>query len=516
MLKRTVIRICLLLIFMLTASAASADENLSIIPAKDAKGKPPKVVVVEQPHGVMPFWNEAVNRPRTLVLISASIGCVPIEKDAFGNIMAEAGKDGWKPLLDPDYPAPRLYPVNASNYLTAAYLSGMIDRVVWVPPVKESLDSFSAETRKTSLKQVGMSDKDIDAIKLEGKVLKGSFNGIPLTIASLKDIPKTKKDVLLLIDLPFLTELYTDEIKTPILDEFGGFLSAYSNLRLPVSDVAISCSTVRGPVPLEMRFLAYYLRTYFTHPKQLKNGPPAAWDLRSQAMYTQNFFQNEDVLEFLKDAEKADPKDASIKFSLAYAYFTLKDLENFRTYLDKAATADKGYARAYIELSSYFVNQGMPEDAEYLLKQANKSEPSDPRPYELLHEIYFKEKDYTKAADMLTKLFAIGFRTQTNLATLADTYLKMGKPKDAINYFKESLALIPAMDLKSRAQLNLGLAEAYEKDLQPEKAVEAYQQATAGIDEEHARARVRERIDRLKKGLGPVAEPSMTPIGQQK
>ncbi|HEY3347691.1 MAG TPA: hypothetical protein VGK71_08725, partial [Nitrospirota bacterium] len=205
MLKRTVIKICIVSILILTAATAWAGQSASIIPTTDAKGRPPKVVVVEQPHGVMPFWNEAVQKPKTLVLISSSIGCVPIDKDAFGNIMAEVGKSGWQPVLDPDYPAPRLYPVNASNYLTVAYLSGMIDRIVWVPPIKESLNGFSAETYKAFLKQIGMSDKDLDTVKLEGKVLKGSFNGIPLTIASLKDIPKTKKDVLLLIDLPFLT-----------------------------------------------------------------------------------------------------------------------------------------------------------------------------------------------------------------------------------------------------------------------------------------------------------------------
>jgi tetratricopeptide (TPR) repeat protein len=329
---------------------------------------------------------------------------------------------------------------------------------------------------------------------------------MPVYIYSLKNLPKVKEDALLMIDISFFMPLYENEVKKPLLDIFGGLMNTLGEKDIPVSEAVVSYSTYMDEVPLEYRFLGGYVGTFLSHPEKLKDGPPQTWELRSQAMYNETFFQTDDVVQSYVDAVKLDPEDASLRYALANAFFSNKDLEGLRKELEQAVGLDKGYYQAYLTFANYFHSNKMDKDAEYFLQRAAEANPSDPRVWDLLHIIYFTGGRYKEAADAQEKNIALGFSGPDQLWMLADTYMKGGDAGKASKVFLDALSMIPALDNSARYGLMLALADAYEQDRQVEKAIKVYEDILHSVSEPHSRQQVEEKLARLKEKWAPFIE----------
>jgi Tfp pilus assembly protein PilF len=484
--------------------AAGLPDTDKLKPVTSPDGKPPRTSFVEAPQQALELWSRHGLRHKTLVLLSERAGITPFDKQTTARVIELMQNSGWDRLLSRDYPTPVRYPVTPQNFLYIAHEAGIIDKVYWVPPTKVSVGSEPLDKFKDFLGESGVPKVDLAGLKQTKDSIQGKMGGVPVFIYSLKDLPRIKEDALLMIDISFFPPLYENEVKTPLLDLFGGTMNTLGGKGIPVSEAVVSYST--DIVTIEHRFLGGYAGTFLLNPEKLKDGPPQTWALRSQAMYNETFFQTDDVLQSYVDAVKLDPGDASLRFALAKTFFSNKDLEGLRKEMEQAVGLDKGYYPAYIDFADYFHTNGMDKDAEYFLIRAAEANPSDPRAWDLLHIIYFTGGRYKEAADVLEKKIALGFSGPDLLWALADTYMKGGEAGKASKVFLDALSKIPPLDNSARYGLLLALADAYEQDRQVEKAMKVYEDILQSVSEPHSRQQVEEKLARLKEKWAPFME----------
>ncbi len=464
--------------------------------------------MVEQLHQAFKILYQAGAKKRSLLIIGASPGLAPAGDAYTANVLADASQGKWGDLLEKDYPTSRIYPVNIYNYLFFLYKSGVIDKVYWVPPTKESVGKEPLDGFKDYLKGIGIKDTELKGLRQTSDSIEGSLNGIPIRIFSIKELPKIKENVFVLIDLNFFNSLYENEVKTPMLDFFGGFMETLGSKKLKVSEAIISYSTADGQVPLEFRFLGGYLQKYLTDPQSLSKGPLQTWKMRSEAMKNETFFQTDDTIQYYVDAIKLDPKDASLRFALAMAFLNQKNLEGLRAELDQAVALDNGYYTEYTEMGQYFQSKNMPEDADYFLSQAEKVNPQDPRIYSAQYDVYVSLKKHDKALEAVKKQMELGFGGPDILGKLAESEKALGHYSDAEKAYNDALALIPIVDSKARQSLLVGLGETYELDRKIGLAIKSYDEALQAMQEGHAKDKIRQRIYDLDKAWSPFLNPS--------
>ncbi|MGA2192814.1 MAG: hypothetical protein ABSG42_05475 [Nitrospirota bacterium] len=475
--------------------------ELDIVPIKDHAGKKPKVVMVEEPQDAVRAWRHL--RKKTVVVISESLGIASIDDKEWKKAYRLFKRGRLRKIIAKDYPTPRGYPINPYTYLCAAYRAGIIDKVYWVPPTKNAVGQEPLDRFKGYLSQFGVPPEDLAGITQKEKSIEGKFNGLPVYICYLTDLPKMDGDVLLLIDLPFFTPYYEDEITTPIMDLFGSFIGRLGGLKMHVSRAAVSYSTGLGTFPLDNRYLGDYLRTYLTRPKILKDGPPPLWQTRAEALNYTAFFQPDDAVNSCLEAVKMAPKNASLRYALAFAYLDQKDLIDMDKELGKAVFLDRHYYPAYFKAADYLIKKDMTLDAEFLLQKALKVNPADPRAYDLLNTLYVNEKNFSGAADALKKKIALGFGGPDSFETLADTYRKGGSFGLAEESYQKALSMIPVLDTNDRFKMTMDLAGTYEDDRKIDKALELYDQLLKSLQDEHSKEQVQAKRDELESKWAP-------------
>jgi len=466
-------------------------------------GKSPATVLVEQPHEALKAWRRANAPKRPLILICANLGIVRMDEYRLSHALDGMGKGLWDDILSKDYPTLKNYAVNPTNYLYLAHKAGLIDRVYWVPPSKDPVGEESLDSFKDYLRGLGVAETELGALKQTEASISGVLNGVPVEIYRLQDLPRVRDEALLLMDLSYLVQLYQDEVKTPMLDLFGGFINTLGARDVRVSKAAVSFSTAAGPVPLDLRFLGYYMRRYLTKPGSLAAGPPPAWMLRSEAMYFATFFQPEDMLDSFHKAIKLEPRDPSLKYALAVAHFQNKDLTSMRGELDEAVKADRGYYPFYLEMAGYFIGKEMAGDAEHFAKKAAGANPDDPRCWYALYRIYFSAGTYDKAEEALKKKMALGFSDPETLRLLAEVYARQDNIEMAVKTYKEALSKISGPERQARVPFMLGLAEAYEKGKRIKEALETYGEILQSTDDEHVKQRVNKKVEKIKADWAP-------------
>ena len=285
-------------------------------------------------------------------------------------------------------------------------------------------------------------------------------------------------------------------------------METFGSKKLKVSEAIVSYSTADGQVPLEFRFLGGYLQKYLTEPQSLNKGPLPTWKLRSEAMQNETFFQTDDTIQDYVNAIKLDPKDASLRFALAMAFLSEKNLEGLRAELDQAVALDSGYYTEYTEMGRFFQSKNMPEDAEYFLSQAEKVNPQDPRIYSAQYDVYVSLKKHDKALATVRKQMELGYSGPELLGQLAESEKALGHYPEAEKAFNDALALIPKVDNQPRQKLLVGLGESYELDRKIELAIEAYNEALQVMQEGHAKDIIRQRVYELDKTWSPFLNPS--------
>ena len=105
---------------------------------------------------------------------------------------------------------------------------------------------------------------------------------------------------------------------------------------------------------------------------------PHQWELRSNALYLENFIQREEIRKIYLEMEKEDPGDPAVKFGLYHISRQLNKTDDALEYLREAVQLDKVYAGEYLSLSELAMEKKRPEQAVKMVQLARSAQPENP------------------------------------------------------------------------------------------------------------------------------------------
>lgn len=348
--------------------------SVKAMPVLKVATDPMDVPTLEQDTFNVPYWLDKGIKGRTLVRISAIDGLSAISKAnldalndaAFKNTdmdaLANMGDVLWK-----DKP---LY--SSENTVYVAHNLGIVDRVYWVVPRFDSITHEGFEQYKQYLMKANPGQKkDVESLKLNGKMVEGTFDGMPVTFVSLQDLPEIEGPVLLEVDISFLSSLYMNEKATRVLALVSGFFDNIRSKGIKADYVTIVTSNAGGTVPMKFRFLSGYLSLLFKDPSLISKEPPALWKDRAEAWLIEQKSPRESIAVY-KDILKKNPESAGTHYDLSYAYFMTNDLEACKKELAEAVKIDPGYEMAYPEYAAALKEDGKNAEASRFLASSVK------------------------------------------------------------------------------------------------------------------------------------------------
>jgi len=120
------------------------------------------------------------------------------------------------------------------------------------------------------------------------------------------------------------------------------------------------------------------LATFFRDPTVFDQPLSESWDLRTRALYLENFFKKEEVRELYLKMEQKNPNDPSIKYALYQVARQFKEGDKALDYLSQAIKIDRVYALEYLALADLANEQQLPDQALRMLILASNAFPDNP------------------------------------------------------------------------------------------------------------------------------------------
>jgi len=246
------------------------------------------------------------------------------------------------------------------NFVYPAARLGLVREFVWVVPDGTISDPQSADelVRKLIFGKMQMiALDDARTLRLEGRIIRGTILGLPITICELDDLPAFDEPVLLDLDLDFLTtrsatsqEVGAEPSATPEA------LVARLRARGIRSDLAtVSYSTIGGFLPPAFRWLGPAMVA------ALKGAPDAEmdrWRRRARADVALTGVGRPAALAALRALATAQPDDGSLWYALSLAEAATGHAAAAEAASAKAVAADPLLADAQLfEADALWLNQ---------------------------------------------------------------------------------------------------------------------------------------------------------------
>ena len=156
------------------------------------------------------------------------------------------------------------------------------------------------------------------------------------------------------------------------------------------------------------------------------------------------------ALEALSRAVKAEPDNARLRFHLGRAYFELGQFSSAVQAWRKAIQLDPNYAQAYNFLGYLHAERGENLDqAERWIRTALKLKPDDGNYLDSMGWVLYQKKRYAEALTYLQRSLRILQESQeavdpTIYDHLAETYLQLDRPHEAVEAWEKYLELEPS------------------------------------------------------------------------
>ncbi len=273
---------------------------------------------------------------------------------------------------------PLLYP---GMGLSAALDAKLFSEVIWIIPLTKERPLPELEILSQQLRDHGvMSKTELSSLKKVDDHVSGKVRGIAFSIYASHSLPKLKKNLVMHLDLSYFSALYRNEIKTPIYPLIGQQLRSWKNQNWPVKQISISLGNLLGNVPLGSRFMGDNLRTLFNKPNILMDQLPQIWRLRAKALYLENFFKKEEMLEIFQKMDQLEPENAATQYGLYQVQRRFKNGDKALQHLAEAVRIDPGYALEYYTLAETALKKKRPAAALQMLSLASAQQPANPGP----------------------------------------------------------------------------------------------------------------------------------------
>lgn len=388
------------------AAAAEAKSPSSVASVVRFSGIEPRIL--ELPSAALSIWRNFTGQKPTLVLLSNHPFLQPIPAPLAPAALALAKSGSPEDLrrrgtsLTAD---PLLLPAMT---LTAALQSGFFAKVVWVIPSQAEAEKFDVALFRQQLLETGAATPaEAGAFVADRKAFSGRIQGVPVLAVHHTMLPRLQEPVLLHIDLSYFQALYQGEIKTPLYPLLAATFTNLSQNLPPALAVTISLSNLEGGVPLASRFVGNDVAAFFRNPL-LPNQPlPETWAQRANAIYLENFFQNENIRDIYQQLREASPTDASVPYGLHAIYRQLNQGDQALHSLQEAVRLDPVYALEYLFLANLAKEKQLPEQQLRMLEAARQALPENPFIPLQMVETLLQLKHYPAAAALTKELSAL-------------------------------------------------------------------------------------------------------------
>jgi tetratricopeptide (TPR) repeat protein len=372
---------------------------------------PANVFIVEDSSEALCLWHAAGMRDTPLITFHADPGffsaAVQFEHDLPRMRAALEGPSCEQAVLQAQHMDHEAKLYGKGDFIFAAFRLGIVRELWWVVPAKKSIKNDNLGAVKERLRDYyGLPGEFIESLTHDGQSVRGNFQGLPVRILSLTDLPVFGEPVLLSVDAEWFVNLYQNPVKESMLDLVGGFFKTLQQKKLP-GDVAVIARSVRdGSTPLHFRYLAGYVRDFLARPGEFAEGPPSSWRLQGRIEYLDFMLARDEALADARRLSAMEPHSPVPWYDLAYISASRGDVKSARTYLGEAARRDRAYAFGYISISDLLADRPLPAESLALLEDGHRSWPADGDIARHLGKAYGRGGRYQEADDLYADLLA--------------------------------------------------------------------------------------------------------------
>lgn len=342
--------------------------------------QPLPTTIIEATNEALPIWRSfARHRPALIIAANTpAMFSAPAELRTEVDKLLKNADDAELVYRSGTVSAdPLLLPVMS---LGVALDAGWFSQVLWIFPTKQLPEQLNLATFQQQLVAAQIaSPEEAASFTLNLGSFSGIIRGIPFTAAPAEALPPLEQSALLHIDADYFKPLYSGEIKTPLYPLMIGLLDKIKAQGWKVAAVTVALSNQQfDGLPLQTRFLGKDLATVLKNPRIFNEAFPRQWELRSNALYLENFMQKEEIRKIYLEMEKKDPADPAVKFGLYNISRQLNKSGEALDYLKEAVQIDPVYAQEYLALSELAMQKSRPEKAAEMIQLARIAQPDNP------------------------------------------------------------------------------------------------------------------------------------------
>ena len=190
------------------------------------------------------------------------------------------------------------------------------------------------------------------------------------------------------------------------------------------------------------RFLVLCLSSVFLFSCSSSPAELAAKHARRGDEYAQQEKYKEAVIEY-KNAVKAEPGDAVLRYKLAKAALEARDFPTAFQELQKTVELDPNHYEAKGKLGEIYLASGKPEEAAQIADNLVASRPQDPQGYILKSGIAVRAGKVDEAIAQLKKAVELDPKAVRPILTVGNLYLLKRDRKSAMEWYDKALAADP-------------------------------------------------------------------------
>ena len=277
----------------------------------------------------------------------------------------------------------RLLLVSPHDYLATLILplrrEGALKELAVVLPFDNVLGEEHLEQVRTFQEQAGVPEEDRKTLRLSGGSIGGAIGGMPFALYTLAGLPRQEgREFLLALDTSFLSAVYRNEVKTPMVDLAWKLVLTLRDRRVFANRAVLFDAVGRADFPLEQGYLMILAREMLSDPGRFSDTLPEKWRMLKAAESAYFFAQYADGMALYRRYLEAAPGDASACYKIAMMAIRDLDVDMSLQWVNKAVEADPLYKRAYSEIGGYLFRKDLLDAAERVLLAGLNRFPKDP------------------------------------------------------------------------------------------------------------------------------------------
>jgi len=441
--------------FLLTACLSALPP---IARAKNVASAVP-AIMLEEPSGALCQWYKEGKRGMTLVrisskpdILSAGFMLTP-DREILKRELETKSCGELSPRTSYHLQSDALYTVD--DYVYPAFLLGVVSEVWWVVPSKTAVPEEDLEKFKGWLQaRYAFPNEFIKSLQYSDGIIKGKFNGMPINMTIIENLPSFEQPVLLDVDTDYFSALYENPVKESMLSLLGRTRLLLNDKNLKIDMATISSSNQTPVMSVLFNYLREYLYEIFTDPDKFSDGPPQSWKTQNEIEYQDYMLARDDALKEAEKLIKDLPEKPWPYFDVAWINVERGNFEEAKKHLEKAVELDEFYARGYFALASQLYQDKKHDQWIALMDEAIEKHPNRLELYVNAADALVDLEKFEKAASYYEGAVKVNDKIGYLYFDLAMAYLKMGdKDKARQNILKFKSTALPGQNrLMSLAQ----------------------------------------------------------------